>query len=254
MVISWNVMMKRLPPHLMQSMDCLLNQMPGYFLWKDINSVYLKGNEKTAKLFGFNTSHQLEGITDYQVKCAAADFAHLFVAQDEKLKHARQIGESLLILDVHPYVNGELKTLLIEKSFLQNEFNHPLGIACYCIELTNTQLTKISMELAKEKMNKAANIENDNAIHFYLNDYYSDINLSERQSQCLFYLIRGKSAKKIAAILNLSPRTVEGYIEHIKAKLKVSSREELIEKSIHLGFLQVIPKGIVFDQLDKMLF
>lgn len=56
--------------------------------------------------------------------------------------------------------------------------------------------------------------------------------LSARQIQCAQLLTRGKTAKEIAKILGLSPRTVEHYLEIIKSKLKVTSKSELIEKII----------------------
>ena len=38
--------------------------------------------------------------------------------------------------------------------------------------------------------------------------------------------------QKIALILNLSPRTIEKYLENIKMKLQVKTRSELIDKTI----------------------
>ncbi len=43
-------------------------------------------------------------------------------------------------------------------------------------------------------------------------------NLSKREQECLFYVLREKTAKQIAKILGLSFRTVEFYIENIKNK------------------------------------
>lgn len=55
--------------------------MPGYFLWKSIVSVYLKGCLKTAKLFGFKNAKQLANKIDYDIPCKAADYVDLFVKQ-----------------------------------------------------------------------------------------------------------------------------------------------------------------------------
>lgn len=53
--------------------------------------------------------------------------------------------------------------------------------------------------------------------------------LSKRQTECLYYLTRGKTAKEIANILNLSCRTVEHYLDTIKTKWNCNSRQELLE-------------------------
>ena len=50
-----------------------------------------------------------------------------------------------------------------------------------------------------------------------------------RQTECLYYAMRGRTATQIAGILGLSPRTVEQHLEHIKIKLNVNSRSELID-------------------------
>ncbi len=60
--------------------------------------------------------------------------------------------------------------------------------------------------------------------------------LSHREMQCLQLLVQGKSAKMIAYTLKLSTRTVEHYLENIKMKLNVYSKNELIEVAIKNGF------------------
>lgn len=59
---------------------------------------------------------------------------------------------------------------------------------------------------------------------------------SQRETECLYFLVRGKTAKGIAQILNLSVRTIESYISNLKIKLGCYSKTELIEKAIENGF------------------
>lgn len=70
---------------------------------------------------------------------------------------------------------------------------------------------------------------------------YLDIKLSKRQSECLYYLLRGKSAVAIAKILKLSPKTVEYYIDEIKNKMRCRNKAELIEKAIDNGYIEFNP-------------
>lgn len=83
------------------------------------------------------------------------------------------------------------------------------------------------------------------AANYYLDSKYEGLKLSPIESQCLFYLIRGKSTKMIAKVLNLSSRTVETYIEQIKSKMSCRTRSELIEIAIENGFLEIVPSGII---------
>ncbi len=61
--------------------------------------------------------------------------------------------------------------------------------------------------------------------------------LSKRQSQCLHYLLLGKSGVAIAEILGLSPKTVEQYVDDIKTKLGCNSKAELIEKVLESHYI-----------------
>lgn len=58
--------------------------------------------------------------------------------------------------------------------------------------------------------------------------------LSEREKQCLQALLQGKSAKATAAALDLSPRTVEHYLENAKQKLACYNKSDLFAKAKEL--------------------
>jgi DNA-binding CsgD family transcriptional regulator len=58
--------------------------------------------------------------------------------------------------------------------------------------------------------------------------------LTARQLDCLYFLTKGCSMKQIAATLNLSPKTVEHYLDAVKEKLNCHSRAELIIKALQI--------------------
>lgn len=64
---------------------------------------------------------------------------------------------------------------------------------------------------------------------FYDSDY-GEVKFTQRELMCIHYLLQYKTATEIAFFLNLSKRTVESYIEHIRLKLNCTSKSELIEK------------------------
>lgn len=61
-------------------------------------------------------------------------------------------------------------------------------------------------------------------------DIQTKLKISNRQAECIYYLIRGKNMKQIAKALNLSPRTIEYYILNLKQKFNCRNRSELIDK------------------------
>lgn len=49
------------------------------------------------------------------------------------------------------------------------------------------------------------------------------------EMKCLILLARGRSAKEIAQVLHISPRTVETYLLRAKSKLKCRTKKELLD-------------------------
>ena len=65
---------------------------------------------------------------------------------------------------------------------------------------------------------------------YYLGEMYDEVYLSQREADCMFYLLNGKTNVAAADQLDLSPRTVEFYVSNMKKKLNCTNKFELIEK------------------------
>lgn len=65
----------------------------------------------------------------------------------------------------------------------------------------------------------------------------NDVILSKRQNEILHLIIRGKTVKEIAKILQLSPRTVGHYFDTVKIKFNVSTKSELIARIIDADYI-----------------
>lgn len=63
----------------------------------------------------------------------------------------------------------------------------------------------------------------------YLSSRDKHIKLSLRETQCVNLISKGFTAKGIGKILNISPRTVESYLNNIKSRVSVNSKNSLIE-------------------------
>lgn len=64
--------------------------------------------------------------------------------------------------------------------------------------------------------------------------------LSQREAECLAWVSRGKSSSDIGAILGLSPRTVDSYLEKVCAKLRVRTRIEAVALAVRTGLIDPI--------------
>lgn len=67
---------------------------------------------------------------------------------------------------------------------------------------------------------------------------YSNIYFTYRETECVVWLLRGKKISDIATILNISLRTVEYYLENVKAKVGCRTKFELIDLIRASNFLK----------------
>lgn len=63
--------------------------------------------------------------------------------------------------------------------------------------------------------------------------------LTQRQREILQLLVEGNSAKEVANLLNISPRTVEFHKYNMMSRLKIKSVSALIQYAIKHGFASV---------------
>ncbi|QTC89221.1 MULTISPECIES: helix-turn-helix transcriptional regulator [Brevundimonas] len=68
-------------------------------------------------------------------------------------------------------------------------------------------------------------------------DYFDTPGLSPRESECLIWVSRGKSSSDVGAIVGLSPRTVDSYLEKVCAKLRVRTRIEAVAVAVRTGLI-----------------
>lgn len=68
-------------------------------------------------------------------------------------------------------------------------------------------------------------------------DYLGAPGLSPRESECLIWVSRGKSSSDVGAIVGLSPRTVDSYLEKVCAKLRVRTRIEAVAVAVRTGLI-----------------
>jgi len=66
----------------------------------------------------------------------------------------------------------------------------------------------------------------------------SEVRLTSRQTEVLQLVAEGKSAKEVAAILNLSPRTVESHKYAIMEELGVKTTAELVQYAVKKGLVR----------------
>ncbi len=207
-------------------------QLPGLLLWKNLDSSYRLSNLNTAKIFGFKDVADIIGIMDYDIRCKAAENAHIWIAQDQQVIDSRK---KLNAIDVHSYANDEIKAVFYEKAPLVFD-NHVVGVQCISHELDKNFHRLLHEQLLKK--NKVLQT-------YYIVSRFTEFDLTVRESECLYFFMRGKSTNIIANTLSLSPRTVESHTERIKQKMQCKNKPEFVEKAINLNLNMYILRSLV---------
>lgn len=213
----------------LMNMPCLANV-------KDTNSIFIGFSNYFAKLLGWKSAHDCLGKTDYDIPCPVADFANEFREMDKKVIDS---GEQMLALDIQNYDYG-WRAVLAEKNPIKDVNGKVTSIFSSCIDVTDIPLFKSYLILHQEDI--AFLGKSFKPVTYILSSKHSPLPLTEKQENCLFLMMRGKSIKEIAKLMKLSPRTVECHIEAIKIKLNCQKKSEIIEKAIDSGFLFYIPR------------
>jgi DNA-binding CsgD family transcriptional regulator len=229
-------------PSNIESSISIFNQIPECIHWKDKNLKYVLMNNYTAQVVGYPSSDaSFDGVSDEKLPCKASELSDTFAKEDRIVLNT---GKTMTIITLCCYGGNEWRLILGRKSPLKNKSNETIGVYGRGIDVTECGLMRTTFMIFvqdEKRHGKSRNALNQSS--YLLKETIDDYGLSTRESECLFFLIRGKTAKEIAQILKISFRTVEKHLERLKYKMNCFSRSEIIEKAISEGLGTVIPKS-----------
>jgi DNA-binding CsgD family transcriptional regulator len=186
----------------MKTAKGILAQLPTYIFWKNTQAEYLGCNPRFALFAGLKNPRAIIGKTDWDFRWHP--YANLYRENDQTiLTHLTGGSYFEPIIGVQ----GNPMNIYVNKAPLYDKIGQVYGvISCF------TEMTAIHIQQYNDLQ-----IQQHNA-------------LTKRESEIMKHLLNGKTSRKIAEILQISFRTVENYIAHIKIKMNVSSKSELIDK------------------------
>jgi DNA-binding CsgD family transcriptional regulator len=188
-----------------------------HIAWKDTNSNFLGCRELTEKMAGMTRS-DIVGLNDKDMLWRDRAFSYL---QDEKA--VLESRKTKCVYESATIKQGE-KDLLTFKTPMISSSGIISGIFQISFILEHYAMFKLV-----EFVNRL-DILNCSPKLLPLPNYSVIRQLTKREQECFFHLVRGRSCKKIARLLICSPRTVEKHIDNIKIKLRCSTRAQLIDK------------------------
>lgn len=216
-----------------------INQMPGMFAVLDLDCKFLFFNKTTIQWTGFKSLESLIGLSYADMPCRVAEQHAILVQHDHQVI---QTDGPVSVMGYYCYANNERRVVLGEKYPFRDETGKMIATVAQFQNITHHNIIAKLFDIGLVA-HKIQTITDQPS--YTLADHYPELPLSERQSECLFHLIRGKTSKEIARILALSFRTIEHYIDQIKIKLNCDNKAALIEKAITMGYVNIIPRSLL---------
>jgi DNA-binding CsgD family transcriptional regulator len=207
----------------------LLDHLPGLVGWKDANRHYLGANKALLAMKGFKVAEDIVGKTDEDLTPWLIEDNQIYQQQDLRVLNGDKVSTA--------HIDAKTNVVyLLEKRPLIGHNNIVTGLIYHCHPCHKNEVFRILKQF-DDKLNLSTN-------HYSLNDHQNKYELTSREYECVFLLIRGKSAKEIGALLSLSKRTIESYIENIKNKMDCKNKAEILVKAVLSGYHSHLPASL----------
>lgn len=218
--------------------ESIINSINAYIFLMDLDGKIIYGNDMVAKAMGFKSRDEIIGLTYADQRCKAAEHSEIFSSQN---KLAIERNEMVYILSYDCYADGEWKIIMGSKTPCYNDKKEQIGVTVTLFDMTDIKLIDIGQFLIKtDNINSS-----DLSFNYIVEKQDCKYNLSTRELECLFFTLRGKTAKEIAKILAISSKTVEAYLASIKSKMSCNFKSELIEKAYFERYMNVFPHSLL---------
>jgi DNA-binding CsgD family transcriptional regulator len=204
-----------------QKIITLIEDIPAHVYWKKDNGEYLGCNKKQLKSLKLKNQKEIIGLTDLDL--AWRKQARVLMDNDKNVLHNSHprtfIEKAEIDKSIFTYISCKFSlkhTLLKEKIIFGISSENNIRIDFYEICQLITSLLSF-------------NQPNHYSLKNLLKYALKNLPLSNREKECIYYLMKGKSNKAISNYLNLSPRTVESYMENILNKLALERKADIID-------------------------
>jgi len=189
----------------------MLLRVPGnpWIFWKDLQGTILGCNDIMAEALNLSSRYEIVGKNDFQLPFSSNESIHYRECDNLVLnsRSTKQFYDDVTIQD------KKYKFIAL-KSPLLTQDDKLVGL--FGISFRIDTADKLAL-LSQPALNK------------FICHSVKDVHLTERETALLQLLVRGKTAKEIAAVLHLSQRTIENYMASLKHKFNVTTKSELID-------------------------
>jgi DNA-binding CsgD family transcriptional regulator len=194
--------------------------LPIHVYFKDSKGIIKLCNDTQAKSLGYEHGDDVVGSTD-------SDFLKMKEAAELRKNDLDIIktGKPKTMVEIASLASIYPRPFFSIKMPFKNQMGKVIGLLGLSFALDDPKVFS-SQSIPPALLNIASPALTDQSAPLIKN-----LTITKREKECLQYLTQGMTAKEIAKVLELSPRTIEFYIENMKKKFGCVKRTELIVKA-----------------------
>lgn len=220
-----------------------IDVLPGIWCLMDPQSRYLHYNLAYLKMIGAEhlARFELIGKTVADMPCAAATCADLFWEADAEVRRTKKM---VTVLNTIKMENDQWWVVQINKTPILNEQNEIEAMLFNFIDHSHNYCLDLAMLVGRSTKNS------QNKALIRIKTSQDLVALGTKESEILFFLIKGLSYKKIASLQDIAYSTVVDHVERLKNKFNASTTDELISNAIASGYPKSIPQNLFTHQFS----
>jgi PAS domain S-box-containing protein len=187
------------------SINNILQYVPVYIYWKDVNGVYLGCNQAEAEILGFKSIREVIGKTDYDLSWKYV--AEILRKTDQRIIENKKVEE---VLETGKVGNGKEVIMLTKKSPLYDDKDNVIGIIGVSIDITDR----------KEKEELEMKLKLQDGLYRIARDVAHDIHSPLTALEAFQYLVKSKLTDDERKILDSLKRSINGITNKLMEKYK----------------------------------
>lgn len=221
-----------------------INSMPGLTSILSTENTYFHSSKGLIKTIGCKSEDEAHDIPFKNIPSNShKNYQQWELDNQEGIKTRKLVR----IISYGDFADGWKVYLGHQKPIVDEVSNEVIGTVANYIDITENSFFDIGRLILMEQAG-----ENRKQFQYRIQENQGFEGLSKRLQEVLFWFNHGLNSIQISKRLSkpgypLTPSTVRGYIEKIKLKLGVTTKEQLLEKSISIGFMCTVPESIFVD-------
>lgn len=229
-----------MPQAISSQLASIIDQIPGACGCKDEQSIFLYANQEFKAIAGLRPDEPIAGLTDFDLPGDMAVHAQTFREQDQYVLERKT---PMTTFNVYRMKCARINAFLVTKKPFVDQETSTSGVLFHL-----TDMSALNTGLLGPYRSNAPRVFNDldqpGGVSYVIAGGDTDLDITRREYEVLFYMLRGATAKRIGDFLSISSRTVEQYVTFLKEKFNVLTKQDLIEKAIQLGYYYVMPESV----------